>query len=93
MTVIFFRVFHPHFCQFSASRFLLTHKTEFLHHKFPVFPVFQNIRIFKVLIKVSYEIQGFQGPLNSFQGFQDPIDPLHLQNKLASYFHSKSSTF
>ena len=42
ITVIFFRVFHPHFCQFSASRFLLTHKIEFLHHKFPVFPVFQK---------------------------------------------------
>ena len=47
----------------------------------------------RVLGKVSYEIQGFQGPLDSFQGFLGPLDTLHLQDKLVSYFHSKSNPF
>ena len=48
-------------------------------------------RVFRVLGKVSQEIQGFQAPLNSFQDFQDPLDTLHLQDKLVLCFHSKSS--
>ena len=36
-------------------------------------------RVFRVLGKASYEIQGFQGPLKLFQGFegfQGPLDTL-----------------
>ena len=31
---------------------------------------------FRVLDKISYGIQGFQGPLDSFQGFQGLLDTL-----------------
>ena len=31
-------------------------------------------------------------PPDSFQGFQGLLDTMHLQEKLVSYFHSKSST-
>ena len=41
-----------------------------------------NFRVFRVLVTKLYEIQGFQGPLVSFQGFQGfrgfqgPLDTL-----------------
>ena len=47
--------------------------------------------VFRVLGKVSFEVQGFQGPLDSFQCFRGPLDTLKLQDKLVSYFHSKST--
>ena len=49
-------------------------------------------RVFRVMGKLLYEIQDFQDPLDSFQYFQGFLDILHLQDKLVSYFHSKSST-
>ena len=49
-------------------------------------------RDYRVLGKVSYKIQSYQGPLDSSQCFQDPLDTLPLQDKLVPYFHSKCST-
>ena len=39
----FFRVFYPHFGDFSGSKFLLTHKIKFLHYNFPV-SIFRHLR-------------------------------------------------
>ena len=36
----------------------------------------EYFRVFRVLGKVSFEIQGLQGLLDSFQGFQEPLDKL-----------------
>ena len=41
---------------------------------------------FGVLDQVSYKIQVFPSPLNSFQGFHSPLDTLRFQEQLASYF-------
>ena len=94
----------PNFCHFSGPRFLLARKIEFLHHNFTVFDdqfysIYgkDNFRI-PVIVKerhfsgfLGHTIQGFQGALDSFQGFQGQLDTLHLQDKLVSYVHSKSS--
>ena len=49
-------------------------------------------RDFRVLGQVSCEVQGFQGPLDLFKGFQGKLHTLHLRDKLVLYFCSKSST-
>ena len=33
-------------------------------------------RVFRVLVTVLHEIQGFQGPLDSFKGFQGSLDTM-----------------
>ena len=40
---------------------------------------------------LGHTVKGFQGALDSFQGFRGRLDTLHLQDKLVSYVHSKSS--
>ena len=49
-------------------------------------------RGFRILGKVSYENQVFQILLDVCKGFQGLLNILYLQDKLVSYFHSKSST-
>ena len=36
-------------------------------------------RVFRVMGKVSYEMQGVQGPLDSLQGYQGPLDTLYTR--------------
>ena len=102
----FLKGFHPNFCQFSRSRFPLTHQCftffRYLMVNFTLFTKgkFQGLyeghrktyfKDFRSLANVSCEIQGFQGSLNQFQGFQGSLETLHMQGKV-SYFHSKYST-
>ena len=48
---------------------------------------------FRVLGKVSYDIQGVHGPLDSFQHLQGPLDTLYFQDNLHNVvFDGKSSS-
>ena len=85
---------HNTFC-IAIFRYLVVNSILFIKRRISRFPWKSekgNSRASTVLGKVSYEIQGFQSSLESFQGFQGPLGTLHLQDKLVSYFHSKPST-
>ena len=102
----YFMVFHQHFCHFSESRFLLTHKI--FASQFSGIWWLTLLYLRKGKFQGLHESQGkayfmairvldkASNEIQSFQGppdsFEVPLDTLPLQDKLVSYFHSIYST-